>query len=1049
LSNGENLNQLYERLSNLDVQKQYDEALDISTRICSIIDQRQENCDIDLIPTLMNLVNICYYKGDYPNSKKLEDTCIIINPRLKEDQARVLELYTTANKYKVGGNYYEAERLFLESVEIGVRALGETHVNYLYLLDNIGTFYHSMGQYGRAREYLKKTLEIRQKILGQNHPDVAVSLNNLSNLCIEMGKLDEAQAYSAQALNILNETIGKHIPKYVAALSNLAMVHYSHGDYGNAAELTEKALKIQQSTLGDKHPECATTLSNLAQIYLEERNLPETNLAFQKILDKAERYFLDAYEIRKTSLSESHPDYARSLNSLAYLYRVKRDYDKAEEYYSQALETIGEALGKSHPDYALVLYNLGRICQLNGNYSKAQSLFQQALDIQEQTLGDGCRVHPIYAQSLNGLSAIFVALGSHSKAVPLMKESEKINDNIMSQIFGFVSEIQRLAFLETIKLQFHAFLSYTLQYSINSSNDDMIYDAMNLVLKRKSMGAEVLSIRRDVILSEMYPDLVPLIKEMVTLGIDIANKTLAGPSQGESLATHKQILREWNDRKEELEQGLARKIPEMKLEQKLRTANWKSIANALPKGATLVEFIRFHVFDFKAVVARGEDSWKPAHYLAFILTGGTSDTVHIVDLGETQLIDNMITEFIASITHEAKTPHTKIPSEPKQDTINLGSELRKIVFDPIKTAVEANNNSNNLLFAPDGELSRLPFEVLPLEDYVDQFLIDKYHISYLSTGRDLLRYDETNDEISSYAKIPDKPLVAANPDFDLSTDITSGEEEVIVASKPGSTSLESDHLIGVISKFSRLKHTKDEGEAIGALLDVKPLLDKAAIEATIKKCCSPLILHVATHGFFLPDQTHDPADDNLDTLELSRRETITDNILNRLSAKRLKNYPLLRSGLALAGVNTWIKGRTLPIEAEDGILTGEDASSLDLLRTELVVLSACDTGLGDVLTGEGVFGLRRSFVLAGAKTLVMSLWKVPDDQTRELMIDFYKLLLSGKPRAEALREAQLAMKEKYHNPYYWGAFICQGNSGPLSDEYQTSKPMYKGFNNCA
>ena len=201
-----------------------------------------------------------------------------------------------------------------------------------------------------------------------------------------------------------------------------------------------------------------------------------------------------------------------------------------------------------------------------------------------------------------------------------MKESGKIYDNIMSQIFDFVSEKQRLAFLETVKLQLYAFLSYTLQYSNNSSNDCMIYDAMDLVLKRKSMATEVISTRRDVIFSGKYPDLEPLIKEMVILGIDIANKTLAGPSQGESLATHKQILREWDDRKEELEQGLARKIPEMKLKQKLRTANWKSIANALHKGATLVEFIRFHVFDFKAVVALGEHSWKLAHYLAFILT---------------------------------------------------------------------------------------------------------------------------------------------------------------------------------------------------------------------------------------------------------------------------------------------------------------------------------------------------------------------------------------------------------------------------------------------
>jgi CHAT domain-containing protein len=142
--------------------------------------------------------------------------------------------------------------------------------------------------------------------------------------------------------------------------------------------------------------------------------------------------------------------------------------------------------------------------------------------------------------------------------------------------------------------------------------------------------------------------------------------------------------------------------------------------------------------------------------------------------------------------------------------------------------------------------------------------------------------------------------------------------------------------------------------------------------------------------------------------------------------------PLLRSGLALAGANTAQQGGTLPPEAEDGLLTAEDVTGLDLLDTDLVVLSACETGLGEVHVGEGVFGLRRSFVIAGAKTLVMSLWKVPDEQTQELMVDFYQRLLNGESRADALRQAQLTLKAKYHHPYYWGAFICQGDPAPLT-----------------
>lgn len=170
---------------------------------------------------------------------------------------------------------------------------------------------------------------------------------------------------------------------------------------------------------------------------------------------------------------------------------------------------------------------------------------------------------------------------------------------------------------------------------------------------------------------------------------------------------------------------------------------------------------------------------------------------------------------------------------------------------------------------------------------------------------------------------------------------------------------------------------------------------------------SPRILHLATHGFFLEDQHRDP-----------------EEALGRLAGLH-RESPLLRSGLALAGANTWLRHGRLPAEAED-------VSGMDLSGTELVVLSACQTGLGQVHVGEGVFGLRRAFVLAGAKTLVMSLWKVADDLTRELMADFYRRLLAGEGRAEALRRAQRALKARHPDPYAWGAFVCLGYPGPLA-----------------
>jgi CHAT domain-containing protein len=188
----------------------------------------------------------------------------------------------------------------------------------------------------------------------------------------------------------------------------------------------------------------------------------------------------------------------------------------------------------------------------------------------------------------------------------------------------------------------------------------------------------------------------------------------------------------------------------------------------------------------------------------------------------------------------------------------------------------------------------------------------------------------------------------------------------------------------------------------------------AAVERALKGCRSPQILHIATHGFFLP----------------ARAEHATTRPTARLGG-RIEN-PMLRSGLALAGANSWLENAPLPEDAADALLNGEDVSALDLMATQLVVLSACESGLGDVQAGEGVFGLRRAFVLAGAATLVVSLWKVPDAQTQELMSDFYQRLLAGTPRAEALRAAQRALRARHPNVRDWGAFICIGESGVLA-----------------
>jgi CHAT domain-containing protein len=483
------------------------------------------------------------------------------------------------------------------------------------------------------------------------------------------------------------------------------------------------------------------------------------------------------------------------------------------------------------------------------------------------------------------------------------------------------------------------------------------------------------------------------------------------------------------------------------------------VALSLPEGVALVEFVRFRVSDFRAVRTLGEKRWQAERYVAFVLRAGDPDDVRMIDLGEAEPIDRLIADFRAGVTgadaERARRDITMRREEPSPASAErLGIQLRVAIFDLLLPALDG---QTRLLIAPDGELTRLPFEALP--GAADRRLIDGYRISYLTCGRDALRLRAAANGT------PTSPLVFADPDFDLELDEPPAPETEPAAHPVGRRSRDLDRHRHT-HPFPRLPGTRAEGHQIAALLGVQPTMDAAALEGRLKaQCRSPWILHLATHGFFLTDQQPNlrqaatglgvepigipgegpgagelsctPMEDPMlqsglasDPDLLLMEDPVLQGLVPDLDLD-LRPDPMLRSGLALAGANTWLKAGNLPEEAEDGLLTAADVTGLDLLATELVVLSACDTGLGQVHVGEGVFGLRRAFVLAGAKTLIMSLWKVPDYQTRELMEDFYRRLLAGEGRAEALRQAQLALKARYPHPFYWGAFICQGAPSPL------------------
>ncbi|MFM6586613.1 MAG: CHAT domain-containing protein, partial [Microcystis panniformis] len=525
----------------------------------------------------------------------------------------------------------------------------------------------------------------------------------------------------------------------------------------------------------------------------------------------------------------------------------------------------------------------------------------------------------------------------------------------------------------------------------------------------------------------------------------------------EQLPYYQQEIKSLEQQAENLEREL--NIPELNLEKELQNADFRTIALELPQGTTLIEFIRFNNHNFQAIPANGDTQSFPPRYLAFILPAQAPEQLTMIDLGEAEPINKLVKEFRESVENPRGL---SVAVFKKKEDISPKIELSQLIFDKIEPYL-----TQELIICPDGELNCLPFEILPTDK--GSYLMDEYRCNFLNVGRDILRFK---------AKIPAKvtyPLVIANPDYNLASPEntpSTAENEEKFPFKPSLRDLATSRQ-GQI--FNSLPGTEIEGEKIAKILRVKPVTAAKALKPLVSKAQkAPYILHIATHGYFLGDITPelDTINQNFMLSSLSASE--------RFQVGTMQN-PLLRSGLAFAGVNTMLNGGKLPEEAEDGLLTSLDVQSINLAGTELVVTSACETALGDLYTGETLIGLRRSFIQAGAKTVIISLWKVDDVATTILMQYFYYYLLKAKlSKAEALRKAksslqrltiakmrsqwltedaiksaekhsigiaahlrELSQKSDLERPYeapkYWAAFICLGNPAGLPLLPQASK----------
>ncbi len=876
----------------------------------------------------------------------------------------------------------------------------------------------SENKFEEALALLQRLLTIQEQTVGPDKPEVAETINLLASLYSVRGDYSQTEQLYQRSLSIYQKAFNLQHPGAIDTLLALAGFYVSVGNYQDAQTLYDRALAIHQQltyadTLTRNTKEMIIFMGysfflqlqgnySTAESYLQ-RSLAIEKQLYQGSQVPASSYYLailylktanyaKAESVIKEALAiESQNAYNPGMMSWGYLgelYLLQGKYQEAESALLKAKDAYDEVLQDAE-DYVpnWIDLNLAELYAVEGNYQQAESLLQGFINHPKLRFFNSSN-----AYYLEKLASLYWRQGNIPKATKFLQQTLALQERNIASILPLGSERRKRDYMEQVAESTHSFISFHLQTAPNNLEAAKV--AMTAILQRKGRLLDTLAYNLQLLRERLNPEDGKLFEELNSVRSQLAALVFKGidnqqlPQQPiltqQESATEEAIalLEREADRLENLLSN--RSVEFVAVESPPVTID--GVKSLIPTDAALVELILYKpvvpTVKETASVPRPPEKFGKPRYAAYILF--TTGELKWVDLGEAAVIDEAVLKLRGALRQQPPSgdrPARLTGGGPVTlpQIKELARELDALVMAPIRPLLAG---KTNLLIAPDSQLNLVPFGALV--DESDRFLVESYTITYLTSGRDLLRLQLPKPPVNP-------PVLLGNPNFD------NGDNAVVASGSRGSgtRSLDLTRL-----QYEELPGTQAEIEAIAPLLPEATVFEGvAATEAAIKEVERPEILHLATHGFFLNNAT--------------AQNTAVEN-------------PLLRAGLALAGFNAREQSTT----DLDGVLTALEVSALNLRGTELVVLSACETGLGDVSNGDGVYGLRRAFTIA-AESQLMSLWKVSDFHTQEMMVGYYQRLKDGMGRSEAMRDIQLEMLKKYEYPYYWGSFIPAGNWKPM------------------
>jgi CHAT domain-containing protein/Tfp pilus assembly protein PilF len=909
----------------------------------------------------------------------------------------------------------KAGQLHERALGIRERELGPDHLDVAASLHELAIIHLQLRDTAAAEPLCERALRIRERAQGP----VAASLAAMGSLHFLKGNYVKAAAFYERALSTYEQAPDSDPAEVARVLMNFAGVLNVQGAYANASELLERAARILESTLGPEHRTVGAVSYNRAVVHYDLGEYA-----------KAEPLFENALKIIEQCSGTEDLDLLMPLNSLSMLYRVQGAYEKAKSVLERALR-IAERAGPKHPRTADCVANLAAVHYAEQKYAEAEQLFQQALQLREATLEPD---HSDIATTLTNLGLVHIASGSHARALPLCEKAVRLfeaahdpdNPDVADGLENLAGlyEVQRV--YDTAR-SLHARVLGIRERVLGPQHPDVADALDNLAAVRwatNDIPGALECYERAAEIRERYlgSSLATLSESRMRMLLDIsrgqmdtlvsfqahtdssAARNLAlttvlrrkGRTVGEAASARAALRRhlpttlqrdlevvekrrtELATRRMAAEPQEPEALEELELEaEKLETSLARESARFRAHLEPLtLQGVQAHIPEDGALVEFVRyrrfdpgDRRQPWHEARYLaFVVRRHGAADVVPLGEAAPIESAIQAALGALVHPGDDYHARLRA------------LEELVFAPVRRAADARRSATQrFLISPDGHLHLVPFAALV--DVNGRHLVEHTSITYVSSGRDLVPVERDAPR--------SRPLVVAAPDYE--------------------------------GRCKPLPGTKAEAKALSEYFkDIDLFEGPLATKHVLSRARAPMFVHVATHGFFRGS--------NAPSFRRSRSwRGQRDLVLPSSDPLRLPDLDVDVDG-ALDGAGLIFAGAT---EAE-ATLTAREVASIDLDGTQLVVLSACETGVGQIASSEGVYGLRRAFAIAGAQTQVVSLWKVDDDATRELMSRYYGALCTTE-RSKALQLAQQALhgNSKYRHPYYWAAFVPIGDARPL------------------